>query len=178
MDYPDPLQLLSAKYTNVVKEYELVYLDADGNRQSETVDLDEGWNLLARDIGGTTRTLFVYGDIQPPSFELHGEPAVNPEGLRFGITIRGVVLDDSTGEKNFKRNFKDLESLQVTTIDGKRYLVLEFDINDLAGNVTPVTVHVLLDPDAPLVPGTGQRDLPARELPLTLYELLQFYIIV
>ena len=47
---------------------------------------------------------------------------------------------------------------------------------DLAGNETPVELKLRLDPNAPLVPGTTQRDLPPRDLPQTLLELLEFYV--
>ena len=177
VESPEALKLLSSKYTNQLQGYELVYLDATGDPVHEVIDLRSGWNLLTREIGGATRTLFVFADTEAPTFHLRSAEVVNPEGLRFGITVRGDVLDNSMGRKVFQREFENLEALPVVEIDGRQYLELTFDVDDLAGNVTPVVVHVLLDSDAPLVPATVQDEMSLHILPTTFEELLQFNII-
>ena len=177
VDYPATLPLLSRKYSNQLKDYQFAYLNRDGNRVTETIDLDAGWNLLTRDVDGATRTFFVFGDVEAPMFVLHGTPTVNPNGLQFGITIRGTIFDNSTNPDSFRKKFDDLDTLSVVAIDGREYLELEFEVRDKSGNTTSVVVHILLDPEAPVVPGTAQESLPARNIPLTLQELLQYFII-
>ena len=178
--YLPELDLQSKKYTNQLNDYRLTYKDARGDTHSDpaTTTLREGWNLLTRQIDGDARTFFVYGDTKAPTFVLDPKTdlRVNPLGLEFGIVIRGTVLDDSFGEMHFRREFKDLRGYTIKTdASGKKYLTLEFSVNDLAGNMTQVVLNVFLDPTVPIVPGTGQRDLPPREVPVTLAELLEYY---
>ena len=180
--YPEQLKLKSRKYTNQLDGYVLQYINADGDHvvDDTPVDLKEGWNLLTRDIGGSKRTFFVFGDIAAPTFVLSPKTvlAVNPKGLKFGITIRGTIFDNSFGHKSFKKKFQDLESREILTrADGSQYMLLEFTIKDLAGNTTDIVLELNLDLNAPIVPGTAQRDLPDRDLPITLEELLKQYII-
>ncbi len=182
-DYPDALRLRSRKYTNELQGYQLRFLDGNGDLvvDEQSVDLREGWNLLTRDVNGETRTLFVYGDITAPEFILDTERTdlrVHPEGLEFGIVIRGTVVDDSFGEMHFRKKFDDLEEREILTdADGTQFLMLSFSVRDLAGNTTGVTLRVVLDPNVPLVPGTDQRDLPPRAVPTTLAELLEYYFL-
>ena len=179
-EYQARLRLLSAKYTNVLENYELSYVDGEGNHVThQPVTLDEGWNLLTHQVNGVTRTFFVFGDIEAPTFELRTQDMrVNPEGLEYGFTVRGTVFDNSFGHMSFKKKFTNLAELEVQTrTDGTQYLMLDFTIRDLAGNETRVQLELTLDPDAPLVPGTDQRDLPPREMPRTLLELLDWYYI-
>ena len=78
----------------------------------------------------------------------------------------------------FRKSFDDLRERQILIRDdGTQYIELDFQITDLAGNVTDVLLELVLDPDAPLMPGTDQRDLPDRQLPVTLYELIEYYLI-
>ena len=96
---------------------------------------------------------------------------VHPDGLEFGFTVRGNVFDDSVGEMSFRRRFRDLESRPILTDEnGTQYIELNFTIRDLAGNTTDITLRLVLAPTVPLVPGTGQRDLPPRTMPTTLIE--------
>ena len=96
--------------------------------------------------------------------------------MKYGIVIYGSVIDDSFGEMHFRKEFKDLESRAIKTdTKGKKYLELDFQIRDLAGNTTSVLLRVMLDSTVPIVPGTGQRDLPPREVPRTLAALLEYY---
>lgn len=181
-EYREQLKMKSRKYTNELDGYVLQYINTAGDHvvDDTPVDLKEGWNLLTRDVDGERRTFFVFGDVEAPTFALSPKTvlAVNPKGLRFGITIRGTIFDNSFGRKSFKKKFKDLEQREILTrADGSQYMLLEFTIKDLAGNTTTVVLELNLDPNAPIVPGTGQRDLPPRVLPITLEELLQQYII-
>ncbi|MFM9965219.1 MAG: G8 domain-containing protein [Planctomycetaceae bacterium] len=178
--YLPDLELHSDKYTNKPNNYTLSYENARGDVITErnTTPIREGWNLLTRQIDGNTRTFFVYGDTKAPEFILdpRTDLRVNPQGLQFGIVIRGTVRDDSFGEMHFRREFKDLSSRPIKTdASGKRYLDITFNIRDLAGNTTSISLKVFLDPTVPIQPGTGQRDLPPREVPRTLAELLEYY---
>lgn len=181
--YLPELELRSAKYTNQVNDYHLSYVDPVGDvvHEDNTTPLREGWNLLTRQIDGETRTFFVYGDTKAPEFILNTQRTdlrVNPKGLQFGIVIYGTVRDDSFGEMSFRREFKNLQTLpKKTDANGKQYLELTFSIRDLAGNETSITLKVMLDPNAPIVPGTQQRDLPPRDIPRTLTELLEYYFL-
>ncbi|MGZ0173442.1 MAG: hypothetical protein ACKVHE_28290 [Planctomycetales bacterium] len=104
------------------------------------------------------------------------ELRVNPLGLRHGFVVHGRVFDDSTGAMTFCRRFRDLAERPILTAeDGTQTIELAFTINDLAGNTLDVVVVITLDPDSPLVPGTGQRDLPPRAVPTTLAELIEYY---
>lgn len=178
--YLPELELHSDKYTNEPNNYTLSYENARGDHITEnaTTPIREGWNLVTRQIDGQTRTFFVYGDTKAPTFTLDpkSDLRVNPLGLQFGIVIRGTVFDDSFGEMHFRREFKDLKSRPIKTdANGKQYLAITFEIRDLAGNATSVSLKVYLDPTVPIQPGTGQRDLPPREVPRTLAELLEYY---
>ncbi len=178
--YLPDLELHSDKYTNQPNNYTLSYENARGDvitEQSKT-PIREGWNLVTRQVDGNTRTFFVYGDTKAPEFILdpRSDLRVNPLGLQFGIVIRGTVRDDSFGEMHFRREFKDLKTRPIKTdASGKNYLDITFNIRDLAGNTTSVSLKVFLDPTVPIQPGTGQRDLPPREVPRTLAELLEYY---
>lgn len=178
--YLPDLELHSAKYTNKPNNYTLSYENARGDHITEktTTPIREGWNLVTRQIDGQARTFFVYGDTKAPEFILdpRTDLRVNPLGLQFGIVIRGTIRDDSFGEMHFRREFKDLRGYTIKTdASGKKYLDITFEIHDLAGNTTSVLLKVFLDPTVPIVPGTGQRDLPPREVPRTLAELLEYY---
>ncbi len=178
--YLPDLELHSDKYTNEPNNYTLSYENARGDHITEktTTPIREGWNLVTRQIDGATRTFFVYGDTKAPTFTLDpkSDLRVNPLGLQFGIVIRGTVFDDSFGEMHFRREFKDLKSLPVKTdASGKKYLEINFSVRDLAGNSTAISLKVYLDSTVPIQPGTGQRDLPPREVPRTLAELLEYY---
>ena len=180
-EYQTRLQLRSAKYTNQLAGYQLRYIDGNGELivDAAPVDLREGWNLLTRIVNGQTRTFFIFGDVTAPEFRLtmtDEERRANPLGLRHGFVVHGRVFDDSTGDMTFRRRFNDLEERPILTAeDGTQTIELAFTINDLAGNTLDVVVVIILDPDAPLVPGTNQRDLPPRVVPTTLAELIEYY---
>lgn len=182
-EYQSRLKLRSSKYTNELDDYVLSFVDANGDLvvDAAAVDLREGWNLITRQVAGETRTFFVYGDVTEPTFQLtmsDDELRVNPLGLSHGFVVHGRVFDDSFGDMTFRKKFKDLQERPILTDeDGTEYIELSFTIRDLAGNSLDVTVRVVLDPDAPLVPGTGQRDLPPRPVPQTLAELIEYYFL-
>ena len=182
-DYQERLRLVSRKYTNELSGYQLRYRRANGDLvvDNQQVDLREGWNLITRDVDGEKRTFFVYGDTTAPEFRLtmsDEQLRVNPEGLRHGFVVHGRVIDDSFGDKMFRKRYGDLRDAEILTdADGTEYINLSFTVTDLAGNSLAVTVRVVLDPDAPLVPGTAQRNLPPRRTPKTLDELIEYYFL-
>lgn len=182
-EYLPDLDIRSAKYTNELEDYELRYVNEHGDLvvDNTPTDLAEGWNLITREVEDQTRTFFVYGDLTAPEFRVtmsSEELRVNPLGLQFGFVVHGRVFDDSFGDMSFRKRFNDLEDRPILTDDdGTQYIELDFTIRDLAGNATDVIVRVVLDPDAPIVPGTGQRPLPPREVPTTLAELLEYYFL-
>jgi hypothetical protein len=72
-NFPPPLTMVSPVVATQLTGYQLVYLDASGNRVFDPtlVNLSPGWNLITRTIGGLTRTFFVHGlafpDVNPPA---------------------------------------------------------------------------------------------------------------
>jgi hypothetical protein len=180
--YPPELELISRKYINKLDNYKLVFIDGDGEliHDPTLVTLREGWNLITRTVHGMPRTFFVFGDTEAPTFQLSAETklVINPLGLDFGFNVRGTILDNSFGSMMFHKKFDDLrERPLVTRPDGSQFILLDFTIRDLAGNTTTVTLELTIDPTAPVIQGTEQRDLPPRELSVTLYELLEYYMI-
>ena len=182
-DYLPALELTSAKYTNQLGDYELVYHDGAGDLIHDPipVQLRAGWNLVTRQVDGETRTFFIFGDIRLPSFQVSARTPliVNPAALELGFILRGTITDDSFGEMQFKKTFHDLESREIfIRDDGTVYLLLDFQVKDLAGNAVDISLELTLDPEAPFVQGTGQRDLSERELPTILLNLIRQYLII
>jgi hypothetical protein len=178
-NYLPDLKLVSAKYSNVLTGYRLVYRDAAGTKITDPtpVNLRAGWNLITRRIGGNLRTFLVYGDVTAPTFQIDPKQTlrINPLDLREGIVIRGKILDDSFGSKSFHKRFSNLDLLpQFKRADGSVYVVVKFTIKDLAGNKTEVALQVTIDPKAPLQMDIGFKKLPPRQVSETLLALLGF----
>ena len=134
-------------------------------KDTTPVDLRDGWNLITRTINGQARTFFVFGDTEAPTFQVNpNQPlAVNPNGLAFDYVLHGTVTDNSFGQMSFAKKFSDLQDREIFRDASGQYLLLEFTIQDLAGNATPVSIQLRLDPNAPLVPGTrSERPALAR----------------
>jgi hypothetical protein len=149
---PDAV-LDSRKYTNRLKDYQLAYTsDAAGTvRESTTLDLRPGWNLITRTVDGRRRTLFVFGDVTPPTVLQPNRLAINPLALGRGITVREPVSDDSIGTALVTQTFTDLLSRPVQTRpDGSRFITLDFRTSDLAGNPATSLLELNLDPSAPM----------------------------
>ena len=134
---------------------------------------------LVRQIDGQNRTFLVYGDNKGPLFQrdMSHPLKVHPDGLEFGYVVHGKVTDDSFGTKDFRKQFDDLSDRPIIVDNnGVPAIWLDFRISDLAGNRTNVRVKLVLDESAPVIPGTTQQELPARELPDTLNELIEYYL--
>jgi hypothetical protein len=183
--YPPELTLLSRKYTNQLENYRLVYRDAAGTRVVDPtpVNLQEGWNLLTRDIAGQKRTFMVYGDITKATFQATPTLSlvINPLDLKKGFLVTGKVDDNSTGTKNFKKVFADLDQLPVQTQtrpDGSTFdfIQLRFTIKDRAGNATEITLYLTLDPNAPRQADRDFEELAERSLSITLLSLLDILV--
>ena len=153
--YPPALTLNSAKYTSMLSAYKLSYTPAGSARVRETqvTPLREGWNLLTRTVGGSLRTLLVYGDTTVPAFRPSSSMrlTINPLALANGFEVRGTVVDASVGETGFTRRFTDLTTRPLLTRDdGSQYIALDFQVKDRAGNATDVVLELALDPAAPM----------------------------
>jgi hypothetical protein len=61
--YPPTFEMVSPATTSNLLGYQLIYLDASGNRVVDPtpVNLTLGWNLITRVINGVKTTFFVYG---------------------------------------------------------------------------------------------------------------------
>jgi len=183
-DYQPQLQMLSARFTNQVDGYQLRYIDDIGNLVVDDTpeQLREGWNLLTRMVNGQKQTFFVFGDTTAPEFvpDASRPLVVNPRGLQFGFVVHGHIIDAGVphGRTRFRMRFNTLEGMPILTRpDGTQFILLQFEIRDRAGNTTSVSLEVTLDPNAPIVPGTGQRDLPELPVSKTLQALLNDYLI-
>jgi hypothetical protein len=150
------LRLESARYTNQLTGYQLMYRDATGEVivDPTLVNLHEGWNLVTRTIDGMTRTFLVYGDTTPPTFEADpSQLVINPADLKTGLVFVGQLVDESFGSLPIVVGFSDLDQLPLQTrADGSKYVVVEFTIQDLAGNTSDIKLQITVDPNAPRQP--------------------------
>ncbi|MDZ4781847.1 MAG: G8 domain-containing protein [Planctomycetia bacterium] len=95
------INVLSEQYTEQLRGYQLSYRVGDETIvESTPVDLVRGWNLLAREIGGRTRSLFVYAIGDPG--DTNGDRIIDATDIdivyenlgRYGAQIPGDVDDD------------------------------------------------------------------------------------
>jgi hypothetical protein len=153
------LEIQSPQYTNQVTGYQLVYKDGAGNIITDPtlVNLHEGWNLITRTIDGMTRTFLVYGETIPPTFE--ADPSllvINPADLKKGLVFEGQAVLDGFDPVNTVVGFTDLDQLPLQKrADGSQYVVVEFTIQDVAGNTSDIKLQITVDPNAPV-----QQDNP------------------
>jgi hypothetical protein len=171
---PQPqLEQLSPVYTNELQSYTLSYSHPNGGIQTESpVVLREGWNLLTRRIGGANRTFLVYGDIEAPEFQLTSDSVINPRDLAQRLFLTGKIIDGGGMQKLF-RKFENLNELKLRQrADGSKYVTISFSIKDRAGNVTPISLKITVDPKAPRQIEKGFKDLQVREVSETLIVLL------
>lgn len=183
--YAPKVRLGNRKYTNRLAQYKLQYYvyNDDGSRTRvrapERIDLAEGWNFLTVTVEGFLRTFLVFGDIIPPTFVPNSnlERIVNPADLKRGFVVAGNIVDNSFGEKRFKKKFKGstLTNLDIfTRTDGTNYIELAFTVKDFAGNSTPVIFELTLDDDEPLAHVKKRRKLAPRKASKALLHLLGF----
>jgi hypothetical protein len=148
--YPPFVRLASPEFTQQLSGYQLQY-SIGTNKPWTTVPtlfrLKPGWNLLSVVVNGFHRTLFVYGDVTPPTFQL--DPScvltIRQSDMAAGFTVTGKALDDSEATQNVRVYFGNLDQLPVHTApDGSQYVILSFTISDLAGNTTPVSLDLTI----------------------------------
>jgi hypothetical protein len=146
--------------------------------------LHEGWNVLTVTLPSTIdtnhnpnyRTLLVYGDDTPPTFQLDTSTSplvINLADVHNGstYTVKGQIVDASFGTKLFQTSFALNDPTHVfaayltnpdgtisTTVD-PNHLLLEFVISDLAGNKYTVIITVTVTNDAPLLRDIGQKTI-------------------
>jgi hypothetical protein len=141
------LTLSSRKYTNQLQNYRLTYRNASNQliRETQRVNLRQGWNLLTRTIEGQARTFLVFGDVTPPTFQVNANQRLEVRRTEVGapFILQGTFNDNSTGPRSFSMTFRNLASLPLQTrANGSQYLVLRFEIRDSAGNATIVQVEL------------------------------------
>ncbi len=184
--YQTDLKLTSAKYTNNAS-YTLSYkyLDTNTNKyktvkEAAPVTLQSGWNLLTRQIAGATRTLLVYGDFTPPTFEFSANTLrpINRADIDNGATfvIMGSIVDDSFGKRHFELAVKlnDPKYFSPVHKDAQNndIVTLTFTIKDFAGNITTVVVDLQVSYTAILTKDVGRKELPTIQASATLIALL------
>ncbi len=182
-EYPPRVKLRNRRYTNQLEGYRLKYTVyyPDGTDETVRVDeketLGEDWNFITIKLGEYLRTFLIFGDITPPEFELSSkvDTVVNPLDLKRGFVISGTILDNSFGEKRFRKRFKGkalLELPVMTRDDGSQFIALEFEVKDFAKNATPYALEVDLDPDAPRASKKKRKKLDSRKVTKALKRLL------
>ena len=141
--------------------------------------LVNGWNLVTRQVLGTTRTLFVFADNVAPTFVLDPKlsTTINAADLANGssFVVQGSVIDNSTGRTHFWQSFKlnDAEHVSALQSDPNgAFVVLTFTIKDKAGNGTIVHLRLNVSNEAILIKDIGRKDLPTITPSITLEALL------
>ncbi|MCX7423722.1 MAG: hypothetical protein NT013_29880 [Planctomycetia bacterium] len=182
--YLPSLELGSAKYSNDLENYKLSYSFKYHARvvvrELIATPLAEGWNLLTRTILGATRTLLVFGDITPPTFQtnLNIAKTLNQADLANGtnFVIDGKILDNSFGSKRFniiiKLNDANHVSALKTRADGSQYVTISFKIKDFADNTSIVNLDFTVSTTATLVKDMGRKNQPLFDVSATLQALL------
>lgn len=96
-----PVKVLSEQYTEQLRGYQLSYQIGDRVVVEETpINLSRGWNLLAREIDGRMRSMFVYAIGDPG--DTNGDRLIDATDIeivyqnlgRYGAQIPGDVDDD------------------------------------------------------------------------------------
>ncbi len=183
IDYAPKVRLANRKYINKLTDYRFQYYvyGDDGSRTRIRVpgfvDLAEGWNFLTTEVDDYKRTFLVFGDIIPPVFvpNLNLETVINPADLKRGFVVAGDIVDNSFGEKHFKKKFKGsvLTNLPILfRTDGTQYVKLAFEIRDFARNKTPVVFELTLDENEPLAHVKKRKKLAPRKVSKALLHLL------
>jgi hypothetical protein len=162
---------------------------------TETVPrpLSQGWNVLMINglptDGGHVRSLLVYGDDSPPTFQLNTAASpllINQADIDNGSTyhVSGNIVDDSFGTKHFETNvvLNDFDPLgtgwdpknpnHVEQVDANHILVV-FPIYDLAGNRYIVEITLTVTADATLLRDLGQKTITTAAPSSTLYYTIQ-----
>jgi hypothetical protein len=150
-----PVTLVSPRTTNVLQGYQLTYLDSMGHRvvDPRLVNLQEGWNLITRTIGGRPRSFLVYANTIPPTVAVNPSATlvINPAKIYKPFTLP-VDVQDGTGKYLVIERFKNLLSLpQHKLADGRTVVTMTFTVWDrLFTEMTTFSVDITLDPTAPL----------------------------
>ncbi len=190
--YLPDAQLLSKKYVNEDQgPYLLTYkyynpsgphADKSGYitvKETAPTLLASGWNLVTREILGTTRTLLIYGDNVPPTFVVNptSSTTINQADLDNGSTfvIEGNIVDDSFGTMHFQQSFRLNDAQHVSALQSDAtgsFVIMTFTIKDFAGNTTNVHLRLDVSPTATLVKDIGRKSLPTIQPSITLQALL------
>jgi hypothetical protein len=148
-------------------------------RETTPTLLASGWNLVTREILGTTRTLLIYGDNVPPTFIVNPKlpTAINQADLDNGSTfvVEGDIVDDSFGTVHFRQSFKLNDAQHVSALQTDAtgsFVILTFTIKDFAGNSTNVHLRLDVSPTAILLKDIGRKHLPTIQPSITLKALL------
>jgi len=191
--YQADLNLTSKTFTN-----QSIYVPQVKDLQGKTVQgasatlVANSWNIVPVGmVDGVLRHTLVYYDTIPPTFvpDANLPKAINPIDLPYGILITGKILDQigriNTAE-NFEMIFKPAKDPAnpkkgefVLSADGQS-VILNFSVKDQAGNVTPVTITMLIDPNAPIRRGNiGAFKQPSfgKDVPLRLLKSVTKMII-
>ena len=188
---PDVL-LVSKKYVNQdAGSYFLTYKYFDPSnakagklgyvtvKETTPTLLANGWNLVTRNILGTTRTLFVYGDNLAPSFVLaqNAPTTINQADLDNGSTlvVEGTIVDDSFGKRHFRQEIKLSDPLRVSALQHDAtgaFVIVTITVKDAAGNASNIRLRYNVSPTAILIKDLGRKNLKTIQPSITLDGLL------
>ncbi len=180
-DYPVTVYLFSPTYYNYVLSgpYKLTYGYTNPNpapntnpgvyiAESTPTPLNNGWNVVTRQVMGQPRSFLVFGDNTPPSLQLSAKMpgTINKADLDNGATLMvdGQVLDDSFGMLHFQQSIKLNDSKFVSALktraDGTQYVTITITIQDWAKNKTIVNIDLNVTLTATLLKDIGRKDDP------------------
>ena len=146
-----PATLLSAKFTNKLDGYLLKYKTGDGQviQETEPTQLEEGWNVLTREVDGTKQTVVVFGDITAPVFqEAEGrtiETTIDWSQRNSAVKIGTRVFDATMGSQKIGFTLRGLGELRIygnPKWNNTPYVVKTISYTDKAGNTASTQVKV------------------------------------
>lgn len=176
-DYPTTLYLFSPTYYNYVLSgpYKLTYGYTDPNTnkgvyipESAPTPLNNGWNVVTRQVLGQPRSFLIFGDNTPPNLQLNANMpgTINKADLDNGATLMvdGQLLDDSFGTMHFQQSIKLNDTKYVSALktraDGTQYVTITITVEDWAHNKKIVNIDLNVTLTATLLKDIGRRDDP------------------
>jgi hypothetical protein len=155
--YPSAYQMASSRFSTQLQGYRLSYLPPGAIKgvtppivDPTPVNLQPGWNMITRRLGGHLQTFFVYGGQAPPIFV--PDPSmvlvIHASQLSQGFTVVGKV-DDPSGiaPVSFSQHFSNLTQLPIQRrADGSQYIVLTFTITDGTGGTAQESLQLTVVP--------------------------------
>jgi len=138
------LERIPTKYFNIEPTiYKGNYL-----RDYSNDDFKDGWNFVSLDVAGNNRTVMIYADKIPPTFEI--DPRVrlkiHPDDVPFGLRLQGNVIDYVGGIRTVNPVNREFRNLIVNE---KGYINVVYPITDAAGNINNLKYSIKVTDSEP-----------------------------